>query len=326
MNISITGGSGHIGSCLIRELINKGHKVKALVHNYDHSLKDLDLEIIKGNLTDIESLNDLCKDADVVFHLAAKIDIDGTEKELVYNTNVQGTKNLVDVCTDKKVKRFIHFSSIHAIDPHPLNEVLDENRANVSNTKIIYERSKAEGENIVFEAARNGLNATVLNPTAVIGPYDFKGSYLGQALIKIYQNKLPMLVPGGYDWVDVRDVVNAAITAIDKGRVGERYMISGHYLALKELSSLIGKISNKKTPKLIAPLFLAKLGLPFIRMYSLLANEHPLYTSESLHILKNSNSLISNEKAKNELGYTSRSLEESLRDTFEWYKQNGIIS
>jgi dihydroflavonol-4-reductase len=326
MNISITGGSGHIGNCLIRELINKGHKVKALVHNYNSSLKNLDLELITGDLNDKTTLEYLCAGADVVYHLAAQIVIDGSNKYLVYSTNVNGTKNLIEVCIEKKVKRLIHFSSIHAIDPHPLNEVLDENRANIGYTKIIYEKSKAESERIILDAKMNGLDVIVLNPTAVIGPFDFKGSYLGQALIKIYQNKLPMLVPGGYDWVDVRDVVDAAIASITKGRSGERYILSGHYLSLKELSSLIGKISNKKTPKLIAPLFLAKIGLPFIKIYSVLANEHPLYTSESLHILKNSNSLISSKKAKNELGYTTRSLEESLKDTFEWYKQNGIIN
>lgn len=325
MNIAITGGSGHIGNCLIRELINKGDKVKALVHNYDSSLKNLNLEIIKGDLLDKNSLNKLCADTDVVFHLAAKIDIDGTNKELVYNTNVQGTQNLIDICTEKKIKRFIHFSSIHALDPHPLNEVLDETRAFIGKTKLIYEKSKADSENLVLEAAQKGLNAIVLNPTAVVGPFDYKGSYLGQALIKIYQNKLPMLVPGGYNWVDVRDVVNASIAAITKGNSGERYLLSGHYLSLKDLSTLIGKISNQKTPQFIAPLFLAKIGLPFIKLYSAITNEHPLYTSESLHILKNSNKFISNKKAIQNLDFNTRPLEETLSDTLGWYKQNGTI-
>lgn len=325
MNVSITGGSGHIGNCLIRELIHKGHKVKALVHNNNQGLENLDLEIVKGDLTNKNSLYKLCTDTDIVFHLAAKIDIDGSEKELVYNTNVQGTKNLIDICIEKNIKRFIHFSSIHAFDPHPLNEKLDESRAYIQNTKLIYERSKADSEKLVIEAARNGLNAIVLNPTAVIGPFDFHGSYLGQALIKIYQNKLPMLVPGGYDWVDVRDIVDAAIATLEKGRSGERFILSGNYLSLKEFSTLIGKIANKKTPQFIAPLILAKIGLPFIHLYSKMTNQHPLYTSESLHILKNSNRFISNEKAKLVLGYSTRPLAESLHDTFEWYKQNGII-
>ena len=183
----------------------------------------------------------------------------------------------------------------------------------------------SESEQLVIEATKNGLDAVVLNPTAVIGPFDFKGSYLGQALIKIYQNKLPMLVPGGYDWVDVRDIVNASISAITLGRSGEKYILSGHYLSLKELSKQIGVISEKKTPQFIAPLFIAKIGLPFIRLYSRLAKEHPLYTNESLHILKNSNQFISNKKASKELAYKTRPIEETLRDAFEWYKQNGKL-
>lgn len=326
MKVAITGGSGHIGNCLIRELIKKGAKIKALVHNFDDSLKNLDLEFVKGDLTDKNSLDKLCTDADVVFHLAARIAIDKKNTDVVYNTNVQGTQNLIDVCITKKVKRLIHFSSIHALDPYPLDEVLDENRAFIGSTKLIYEQSKADSEKIVIKAAQNGLNAVVLNPTAVIGPYDFKGSYLGQALIKIYQNKLPMLVPGGYDWVDVRDVVNASIAAITHGKSGGRFILSGHYLSLKELSELIGKVSNQKTPRLLAPLFLAKIGLPFIKLYSNITNEHPLYTSESLDILKNSNKLISNAKATQELGFIARPLEETLKDTFAWYKENGTIN
>jgi nucleoside-diphosphate-sugar epimerase len=326
MKVAITGASGHIGSCLTRELIKRGDKVKVLVHNTNFSLQDLDIEIVKGDLLNKESLEKLCSDTDVVFHLAAKIAIDKSERDLVYKTNVDGTQNLIDICISKKIKKFIHFSSIHAFDPHPLDEVLDETRAYIGKTKLIYEKSKAESERIVLDSVSKGLNALVINPTAVVGPFDFQGSYLGQALIKIYQNKLPMLVPGGYDWVDVRDIVEGSISAITKGRIGEKYILSGNYLSLKELSMLIGKISNKKTPKLIAPLFLAKVGLPFIHLYSKITKDHPLYTGESLHILKNSNKFISNEKAKKELDYKPRALSDTLTVAFDWYKQNGFIS
>ncbi len=326
MKVAITGASGHIGSCLTRELIKRGDKVKVLVHNTNSSLQDLDAEIVKGDLLNKESLEKLCSDTDVVFHLAAKIAIDKSERDLVYKTNVEGTQNLIDICISKKIKKFIHYSSIHAFDPHPLDEVLDETRDFIGKTKLVYEKSKAEGERLVLDSVSKGLNALVINPTAVVGPYDFKGSYLGQALIKIYQNKLPMLVPGGYDWVDVRDIVEGSISAISKGRIGEKYILSGHYLSLKELSLLIGKVSNKRTPRFIAPLFLAKIGLPFIKLYSIITKDHPLYTGESLHILKNSNKFISNEKAQKELGYKPRDLYGTLNEAFDWYKQNGFIN
>ncbi|MBN1598090.1 MAG: NAD-dependent epimerase/dehydratase family protein [Bacteroidales bacterium] len=325
MKVAITGASGHIGSCLIRELIKHNIKVKALAHRLTSNLENLGIEIVRGDLLDESTVVSLCKDVDVVFHLAAKIAIDKKEVNSVYQTNVEGTRNIVNSCLKNNVKRLIHFSSIHALDPHPLEEVLDENRPLIENTNLVYERSKAESERVVLAAINSGLDAVILNPTAVVGPFDYRSSYLGQALVKIYRNKLPMLVPGGYDWVDVRDIVQATIAAIDKGRKGERYLLSGQWVSLKELSGMIGNISSQKTPKLIAPMFLARIGVPFLRLYATIKKEHPLYTSESLEILENSNRYITNAKARKELGYNPRSIEETLRDTFNWYQKNGII-
>lgn len=325
MKVAITGASGHIGNCLTRELVKQGAEVKTLVHRIDSDLKDLNVELIKGDLLDPASLNILCTDVDYVFHLAARISIDEKDRNMVYRTNVDGTRNLVTACKNKNVKRLLHFSSIHAFKVHPLDEVLDETRPLVENSDIIYEQSKADGERVVLDAVHDGLDAVILNPTAVIGPYDYTGSYLGQALIKIYHNKLPMLVPGGYDWVDVRDIVNGTLSAIEKGRKGENYLLSGHYYNLKNLSEMVAKVSGKKTPRIIVPMLVARIGAPFIQLIAKLRNEDPLYTSESLDILVNSHQNISNTKAKDELGYSPRPLEETLRDTFSWYKQNALI-
>jgi dihydroflavonol-4-reductase len=325
MKVAITGASGHIGNCLTRELVKQGAKVKALVHRVDGDLKDLDVQLIKGDLLNPESLNKLCKEVDFVFHLAARISIDKKGRDLVYRTNVDGTRNLTNACINQNVKRLLHFSSIHAYNVHPLDEMLDETRPLLKNSKVIYDISKADGERVILNAVRNGLDAVILNPTAVIGPYDFNQSYLGQALIKIYQNKLPMLVPGGYDWVDVRDVVQGTISAVEKGRRGEKYLLSGHYYSLKQLSEMIAEVSGRRTPRFETPMRVARIGSPFIQLYAKLRNEDPLYTSESLDILVNSHQNISNAKAKKELGYDPRPLEATLSDTFSWYKQNALI-
>jgi dihydroflavonol-4-reductase len=190
---------------------------------------------------------------------------------------------------------------------------------------MIYEQSKTESEKLVLEAVKTGLNAVIITPTAIIGPFDYKPSYLGQALIKMYTNSLPMLVPGGYNWVDVRDVVSCAIAASEKGRQGERYIASGHYLSLKELSLLISKVTGRKTPTFTGPSILAKAGLPFISFYARLKNDEPLYTSNSLEILRNCNRCISHAKAAKELNYHPRSLDDTLKDTFDWLNANGLI-
>ena len=133
------------------------------------------------------------------------------------------------------------------------------------------------------------------------------------------------MVPGGYNWVDVRDVVSATIQAIDSGRNGERYILSGVYCSLRELSAMISTLSGCKIP-FIVPVTLARLACPFFKVYSSIAKTEPLYTYQSLNILVNSPSNISNEKARRELGFKPRPLEQTLSDTFNWYKENNFIN
>ncbi|MBN2174301.1 MAG: NAD-dependent epimerase/dehydratase family protein [Bacteroidales bacterium] len=325
MKIAVTGASGHIGNVLCRELKKLGHEVNALLFEDPDDLDNIGVNTVKGDLLDPVSLENLCKDAEIVFHLAAKISITNKNKNEVFRINVEGTKNLMAACLKQHIGKFIHFSSIHALDPFPLDEELNENRPYVRDITMAYEQSKLESEKLVLEAVKNGLNAVILNPTAIIGPYDFKPSFLGQAIMKMYNNSLPMLVPGGYNWVDVRDVVNGAISAMENGQSGERYILSGHYVGLKELSLMIGKLLDKKTPGFSGPTWLAYLGIPFINLYAHLRKENPLYTSESLKIINNSNRNISHAKATQELGYTARPFEITIKDTFEWYKEVGMV-
>ena len=178
------------------------------------------------------------------FILQLKLSLRTDASELVYETNVTGTKNIIKAANYSGVRKFIHFSSIHAFQIGPTDQMLDESRSLVETNRTIYEFTKAEGEREVKKAVKEGLNAVILNPTAVIGPFDYRDSLLGQALLKIYQNKLPFLVSGGYNWVDVRDVVSASIHAIESGRKGENYILSGEYCTLHELSEMISKISG----------------------------------------------------------------------------------
>jgi len=324
MKVAVTGASGHIGNCLVRELIKMGAGIKVLVHNFRNDLDLMDVDLIQGNILEPESLNNLCEGVDVVFHLAAQIAIENRSSAQVYETNVTGTKNMIRAANYAGVKKFIHFSSIHAFQTEPSDLILDETRSLVETNKTIYEFTKSEGEREVMKAVKEGLNAIILNPTAVIGPFDYRGSLLGQAILKIYQNKLPFLVSGGYNWVDVRDVASASIQAIESGRKGERYILSGEFCSLQELSAMISKISGCKIPVII-PVSIARLACPFFQIYSSITKKEPLYTDQSLDILVNSPVNISNAKAKKELGYEPRPLEQTLSDTFNWYRENNFI-
>jgi len=326
MKVAVTGASGHIGNCLVRELKKQGATVKVLVHDFKNDLDKMDVEQVHGNLLDPKSLNLLCDDVDVVFHLAAKIALDNRHSEQVHAVNVTGTKNIIDASVSAGVKRFIHFSSIDAFQPVLPGQVLDEKTPLIESGNSIYETTKAKSERLVLDAADEGLDAIILCPTAVIGPFDYRRSFLGEALVKIFRNKLPMLISGGYNWVDVRDVAEAAIRSVESGRKGEKYILSGNFCSLTELSEMAGKITGEKTPKLIAPIFLAKLACPFLNLYYSVTNGKPIYTSQSLNLLINSPKNISFEKARKELGYEPRPLEQTLRDTFYWYRENKYLN
>jgi dihydroflavonol-4-reductase len=325
MKIAVTGASGHVGANLCRRLLSEGHQVKALVHRNSNSLKGLDVEIVKGGLDDIVSLRNLFKQTEVVFHLAALISING-QKEKLLEVNVEGTRNLLGVIRENGVRRLIHFSSIHSLKHFPFNEPLDETRKLYLDGTMWYEKTKAIAEKIVLEAAEAGLDAIVINPTAILGPYDFKPSLVGTVLIRLYNNSLPALVPGGYDWVDVRDVVNGAIAAMDKGRKGERYILSGKWISVTDLASVVEKVTGKKVNKFKVPAFMAKAGVPFITAYARITGQEPLYTFESLRALREVNTRISHKKAQVELGYSPRDIELTIRDTMDWFFDNGYLS
>jgi len=324
MKIAVTGANGHVGANLCRSLIAEGHQVRALVHNNSYALKGLNIELVQGSLRNQDSLRELCKGAEVVFHLAAMISIDG-QKDKLLEVNVDGTRNLIKVIKENGVRRLIHFSSIHALSHYPYNEPMDETRPLVTEGPTWYEITKSKAEQMVLEATTSGLDAVVINPTAIVGPNDFKPSLVGTVLIRLYENSLPALVPGGYDWVDVRDVVKGAISAMESGKKGERYILSGKWISVKELALLVEKVTGNHVTKLMIPTAVAKIGVPFIKAYAKIAGQEPLYTFESLRTLREVNTMISHSKAQMELGYNPRNFEITVRDTMEWFKIQGYL-
>jgi dihydroflavonol-4-reductase len=326
MKIAVTGANGHVGYNLCKSLVDKGFQVRALTHKHTDSISKLNLTLVKGDVLDKTSLLDLMDGADVVFHLAAQISITGDPSGSVYRNNADGTKNMLSAARDRKIKRFIHFSSIHAFCQDPQEMALDETRPLVGSEAFAYDRSKAEGEKAVMEAARNGMDAIVLSPTAIIGPADPEPGLTGKAVLQLLNHKIPALVPGGYNWIDVRDVVSTAISAIENARPGQKYLVAGRWHSLKELSAIVSKHSGIKTVQTVLPFWSARIGLPFITMYSKLTGSEPLYTSESLEIVAKGSRLIDNSKSKKELGLEPRPLDETIHDLISWFKTNNYLN
>lgn len=325
MKIAVTGGSGHIGVNLCRELVKQGYAVRVLVHKNTKDLQDIPLETVQGDLRDPASISSLIHDADIVIHLAAVISIQGNRIGELFDINVEGTRKILEASRRASVKRIIHFSSIHALVQYPFNQILDENRPLAVSDKMAYSRSKALAEEIVLNAAEQGMDATILSPTAVIGPFDYAPSLMGRALILLGSGRLPALVLGGYNWVDVRDVTCSTIAAIEKGRKGERYILSGHWMTLEQISKLVSKITDLHTRRITCPNWLARVGLPFINLYCSVYDKDPLYTRDSLYTLRTSHRNISHEKATKELDFKPRPFEETIKDTLAWFETQGFL-
>jgi dihydroflavonol-4-reductase len=326
MTVVVTGATGHVGAALVRALVVKGQPARCLVHKNTAALDGLDVEIVRGDVCDVASLQRAFRGADMVYHLAAVISLSMKDWPVLETVNVGGTRNVIEACRRAGVRRLVHFSSIHSLVQAPFSLPVDEARPlSLARGCPPYDRSKAAGEKEVRQAIEAGLDAVIINPSGIIGPYDFGPSHLGEALISLAQNRLPALVTGGFDWVDVRDVVAAAMRAGEQAPSGSRYLLSGHWVSMCDIARMVASITGAPEKKFTCPLWLAGLAAPLIEGISKVRGKRPLYTSFSLRALK-SNRHISHEKATRELGYQPRPFRETLVDTLRWFADNGKIA
>lgn len=324
--IVVTGASGHAGANLVRALLAQGRPVRALVHLDRRSVEGLDVEVIQGNICDLESLVKAFKNAEVVYHLAAYISISKDEWPFLEAINVIGTRNVVEACLRCGVRRLVHFSTIHTIAQESAGILVSESSALVESRRYPpYDRSKAAAEKEVRQGIEKELDAIIISPTAIIGPHDYRPSHFGEALLRMANGKLPALVAGGFDWVDVRDVVQGAMRAEERAPTGAKYILSGHRLSVRDVAALVETITGVPVPGFVCPMWLARVGAPFINAFDRLAGRRPLYTSVSLQTLRD-NREISHQKATEELGYHPRPFEETLTDTLRWFEESGQLT
>jgi dihydroflavonol-4-reductase len=328
MKTVVTGASGHVGGNLVRELLAQGHEVRALYRSDTRPLEGLPLEKRAVDVLDREGLEKAFQGAEVVFHLAGRIVINGDPGGEAMRTNEEGTRNVAEAALAAGVRRLVHFSSIHALQHNPWDQPLDETRPLADEAPgvcLTYDRTKAHGERQVRAAIAKGLDAVIVNPTAIIGPIDYKPSAVGAVALLVARRRLPALVDAGFDWVDVRDVSKGAIAAATQGRKGERYMLSGQWRTFTDLAALITREAGVKLPAFTSPMWLAKVGVPFGLLWAAATQTRPLWTFESLTTLKTSHRQIRHDKAERELGYTVRPLEETCRDIVAWFRGAGML-
>jgi dihydroflavonol-4-reductase len=321
----VTGASGHLGANLVRLLVSKNWRITAMVHNDSRALENLEIARIKGDILDVESLKRTFQGNEVVFHLAARISVVKHDFREVEALNITGVINVVEACLAAGVSRLVHISSFHALRQEPLGEVLDESRPLFDAGRYpSYDYSKAEGEKIVNQAVKNGLDAIILSPTGMIGPYDYQPSHFGAALLLIAQGKFPALVDAGLNWVDVRDVAGGVLKACESARSGEKFILGGHWVSIKDIALRISEITHRSSPKVCLPLWAAAGIAPCVTAFDRLRKRRLLFTSVSVKEL-GSNKNISHAKANRELGYVPRPNAETVADTLEWFRSNGLL-
>lgn len=324
----VTGSTGFVGCNLVPKLLQKGKTVYALARNPEKvnlALPGTTAKIFYGDVRDKNALAAMFdkEDADyTVIHTAAVVLIGGKKKEYkeMFDVNVNGVKNIVDVCLEKNA-RLLHVSSVHAItEPKKRAKTYEIENFDPKTVKGKYAKSKAEGSAIVMDAIKNrGLNAMLVHPSGIVGPNDYGNSHLTQLVIDYLDGRIPAAVKGGYDFVDVRDVCDGIISAVENFKSGERYLLTNEYYTVKQTLDYLYELTEYKRIKSSLPMWLATVGLPFLSLGAKISKKRPLYTLYSLYTLK-SNSNFSHEHASQDLGYSPRPLRESLKDTLAFLK------
>ena len=327
MRIVVTGATGHIGACLVRRLVQDGHNVLAIARHATTAaaLKGLPIERADANVCDADKMDQLLQGAEIVYHLAACIAITSEKNSPVYSINVEGTRFVGQAALKNKVKRFIHLSSIHAYDLPFVSTTINEDSPHVpAHCKPVYNRSKSQGEKEIRQLISEGLDAVIINPAGVIGPNDYGSSLTGKMFLLMFQNKLPAAVNGGFFWIDVRDLTDTLITAIERGRCNENYLVCGHYCKIIDLFKMTTEITGRRAFKPTIPMWLARLVAPLAMRIDRLLRREALFTPESLLPLR-SKVQVDCSKAATELGYQARPLVDSLRDTHLWFIEQGKL-
>lgn len=333
MIVAVTGATGFVGTNLIAELLSQGHKVRALLHAGSRAEQGLrkrlppgsDIEIHHGDVLSPGTLQRAFSGAEVVFHLAAQISISRHDAEGVLRTNVEGPRNVASACLENGVRRMIHFSSVHAFEVPPHDEPMDETTPLVDgDVAPAYDRSKSLGEREVMRAVEKGLDAVILNPSGIMGPNDHGPSRIGRTLLDFARGRFPMVVPGIYNWVDVREVVSSAISAVEKGQRGHKYILGGEVGSIRKLAELVAEAGGKRAPRYSAPLWLLAPVAPVVETVAHLTKTSPLLTPQSIQILQSPCDFRS-DKAMRELGHRIRPLSETVGDAVTWFRETGHL-
>lgn len=319
----ITGAAGHLASTIIKYLRNTDCHIRGLILPSESGEDDRQITYYKGDITKKESLEGIfsgleCNEV-IVVHTAGIISIGDEVTPLLYNVNVKGTKNIIEQCMRHHVKRLVYISSVHAIPETNETATISET-ADFSKDTVVgaYAATKAEATEAVLEAVKNGLDAVVVHPSGIVGPYDSGNNHIVQLISMCISGRLPAGVTGGYDFVDVRDVAKGCLEAAEHGAKGSCYILSNRYFTIKELLECVRRTAGGRK-KVCLPMGLARTFVPVFEWAARITHTRPLYTRYALYTIS-SNGHFTHDKATAELGYHPRDMQATIADTISWLR------
>ena len=328
----LTGANGFLGNNIVRLLMEEEYdEIRALVLPSDdtNSLQGLDCKIYYGNVTNISTLDEIFSiqkdDLVYVIHCAGIVYLKSKYNPMVYNVNVNGTKNVLRMASKINAK-FVYVSSVDAIYSKSTKDIIGEAKTFYKEKlKGIYSKTKAEATEFVIENAKKGnIDASIVFPSGIIGPFDYGKSHLTQLIIDVAKGKLTACVRGGHDFVDVRDVARGVINCALYGKNTSCYILSNKNVMIKELVDYITDELGKKRIKTVLPMWFVKMFILLAELHYAIRRKPPLYTVHALSTLSN-NRKYDNKKAIDEIGFKTRDIKETVKDTVRWMVENKRI-
>ncbi|WP_374625567.1 hopanoid-associated sugar epimerase [Pandoraea sp.] len=327
--VLVTGASGFVGSAVARTALARGHEVRLLVRGTSPraNLADLPVEVVEGDMRDAASMQRALAGVDALLHVAADYRLWAKDPNDIMRANIDGTRTVMQAALRAGVERVVYTSSVATLRVHDAAGPVDESAPNEEATTIgVYKRSKVAAERLVEQMiARDGLPAVIVNPSTPIGPRDIKPTPTGRIIVEAAQGKIPAFVDTGLNLVHVDDCAEGHLLALERGRIGERYILGGDDVLLRDMLAAITGMAGRRAPKIalprwpLYPLAMAAQGV------ARFTGKEPFVTVDGLKMSRY-RMFFSSEKARRELGYTARPYAEGLRDALAWFGSAGYLS
>jgi len=325
MKSFVTGATGFLGSHVARQLLAEGAEVRLLVRptSRTDNIADLPAERVVGDLRDPKSLKKGMAGCEFVFHVAADYRLWAPNRQELYDSNVEGTRNVLEAARDTGVQRVIYTSSVATMGFGNNGRLTDENApVTISNMIGDYKRSKFMAERLVMEAGQSGQNVVMVNPTTPIGERDIKPTPTGRIVVDFLQRKFPAYVDTGLNLVDVVDCAEGHLLAMEKAVPGERYILGGENLTLKQILDKLAAITGLPSPKVRLPYAMAyATGVVDTLVSGKFLKREPRVTLDSVRMGRKK-MFVTSAKAERELGWNPRPVDDALRRAVEWFRAN----